>query len=107
MLTQLFKLVGRLARSWRFVTTVGSVLTLLGVVLWGSSQSLIALASSSGTGYGAVSSASTTTPPSGAVLAASTPGTGAEILWPVVVLLVGLICVAVGFYLRRTSSQAS
>jgi hypothetical protein len=106
-LTQLVKLAQRLAGSWRVVTTLGSVLTLVGVVLWGASQSVIALASSTTSGYGAVSGAHTTKPPTGAVLAATTPTTGAAIFWPAMILLVGLICVAVGLYLRRTSSQAS
>jgi hypothetical protein len=107
VLIQLNKLAQRLAGSWRVVTTVGSVLTLVGVVLWGASQSALALASSTSSAYGAVSGASTTKPPAGAVLAASTPTTGAAIFWPVMILLVGFICVAVGLYLRRTSSQAS
>jgi hypothetical protein len=106
-LTHLVKLAQKLAGSWRVVTTLGSVLTLVGVVLWGAGQSVIALASSATSGYGAVSGAQTTTPPAGAVLAATTPTTGAAIFWPATILLVGLICLAVGLYLRRTSSQAS
>jgi hypothetical protein len=41
------------------------------------------------------------------VLAATTPTTGAAIFWPAMILLVGLIFVAIGLYLRKTSSQTS
>jgi hypothetical protein len=106
-LTHLVKLAQKLAGSWRVVTTLGSVFSLVGVLLLGASQSAIALASSTSSGYGAVSGAHTTQPPTGAVLAATTPTTGAAIFWPAMILLVGLIFVAIGLYLRKTSSQTS
>jgi hypothetical protein len=102
------KLVRRVGTSWRFVTSAGALLTGAGAALWISSQLTISLAQSSTTGYGAVGAASTGAPPAGAVsAAATTPITGAELFWPGVILLVGLICVGVGFYLRRAFAQST
>lgn len=104
-MTKFYALARRLASSWRFVTTVGSALTVLGVVLWGASQAAVALAQSGTAGYGAVLGA-TTGPPAATTAATSTPVTGAGLFWPAMVLLVGLACVAVGLFMRQ-SSQAS
>jgi hypothetical protein len=103
---QFLRLVRRVGTSWRFVTSLGALVTAAGAALWISSQVTISLAQSSTTGYGAVGAASTT-PPAGAVAAATAPITGAGLFWPGVVLLVGLICVGVGFYLRRTVAQST
>jgi hypothetical protein len=112
-----WKLVRRVGTSWRVVTSFGALLTAAGVTIWTFGQSSISLAQSSAGGYGAVGGASTTggvgaasttlPPTAGAVGAASvtsSPITGAGLFWPAMVLLVGLICVGVGFYLRRRAS---
>ena len=104
---QSLRLVRRLGTSWRFVSSLGALLTAAGAALWISSQLTVSLAQSSSSGYGAVGGASTGTPPAGGVSAAATPITGAGLLWPGVILLVGLICVGVGFYLRRALAQSA
>lgn len=84
--------------SWRVLTTSGALLTASGVVLWGATQAPISLAQSSSAGYGGVSAASTT---------GGTPVTGAGLVVPSIVLLIGMIVLGVGLYLRRSSAQTA
>ncbi|MGH7666710.1 MAG: hypothetical protein ACRENY_08250 [Candidatus Dormibacteria bacterium] len=60
------------------------------------SQAPISLAQSGTTGYGAVSAAST---------GDGTPTTGAGLAIPAVVLLLGIVVLGIGLFLRRTTSQ--
>lgn len=89
----------QLTNSWRFVMWVGSLMTATGVVLWGGSQSIIALASSSLASYGAVAAASVTNPPA--------PSTGASTFGPALLLMLGLAILGAGFYLRQSAAQRS
>jgi len=93
------KRVWQLLTSWPVVTSSGAMLAVAGVVLWTVTQAPISLAQTGSSGYGGVSAASTSNP--------TTPTTGAGLVAPAIVLLVGMIVFGVGLYLRRSSAQTT
>jgi hypothetical protein len=94
--------------SWRVVTSSGAILMVAGVVLWGVTQVPISLAQNSFPGYGGVGAASTGSGVGAASTGSgTTPITGAGLVVPAIVLLVGMIVFGVGLYLRRSASPTA